>query len=78
MKRNKNTNLIYEPKDDVLNIWLSKKLIDYAEAENGVITHYTKDDEPVYIEVLNASKFFKQSGKSSTKPAASVLHKIKK
>lgn len=66
----------YEPKDDVLNIWLSKKLYDYAEDEDGVITHYTKDGEPVYIEILDASRFFKKSAKNiSTSPA--ITHRIK-
>ncbi len=51
----------YEQEDDVLNIWLSKKLYDYAEDENGVITHYTKKGEPVYIEILDASRFLKRT-----------------
>lgn len=55
--------IVYEPKDDVLNIWLSDKPYDYGENDgNLVITHYTKDGEPVYIEVLFASRFFKNAG----------------
>lgn len=70
--KNKKVKIIYEPEDDVLNIWLSKKPYDYGE-DNGdlVITHYTKDDEPVYIEVLFASRFFKM--KSPVKKAKTVL-----
>lgn len=59
MKKNHKVEIIYEPEDDVLNIWLSKKPIDYGEDNNLVITHYTKGGEPVYIEVLFASRFFK-------------------
>lgn len=58
MTKNK-SKVIYEPEDDVLNIWLSQKPVDYAEDNSGVITHYTKTGEPVYIEILFASKFLK-------------------
>ena len=67
MKNKKNTfrknKIIYEPEDDVLNIWLSDKEYEYGK-DNGdlVITHYTKDGEPVYIEILFASRFFKNAG----------------
>lgn len=76
----------YEPEDDVLNVWLpreSGKRIDYAEDNNGVIIHYTEDDEPVYIEILYASRFL-GNNKSKTKKAAvskasytAVPHRIK-
>ena len=83
MKRDK-TKIIYEPKDDVLNIWLSpNKLYEYGEDEDGVITHYTKDGEPVYIEVLFASRFFKdmkrsKSTKQKVSASSAVLHKLNK
>ena len=68
MRKNHKVEIIYEPEDDVLNIWLSKKLIEYGE-DNGelVITHYTKDREPVYIEVLFASRFWEKKGSLKTK-----------
>lgn len=77
--------IYYEPEDDVLNIWVSEKRFDYAEDEDGVIIHYTKDREPVYIEILDASRFFKKTAK--TLPAKtqedlfshspSIAHRIK-
>lgn len=71
----------YEPEDDVLNIRLSKKLYDYAEDEDGVITHYTKAGEPVYIEILDASRFLKSSAKRVARHknsvSVSVPHRIK-
>lgn len=76
----------YEPEDDVLNIWVSKKRFDYAEDEDGVIIHYTKDREPVYIEILDASRFLGKTDKFFSKKiqrnmpresAISVLHRIK-
>lgn len=74
----KGHKVIYEPEDDVLNIWLAKKPIDYAEDENGMIVHYTKDDEPVYIEILDATKFLRRSKISpSSKTSASISHRIR-
>ena len=63
-KRNK---VLYEKEDDVLNIWLSKKTVDHAIETDGVITHFSKDNKPVYIEVLNASRFLKETIKSLPK-----------
>lgn len=81
---NKQT-VYYEPADDVLNIWLSRekgKKIDYAEDNNGVIIHYTKNHEPVYIEILDASRFLKDKlrGKQTDRSKVSyavVQHRIK-
>lgn len=77
----------YEPEDDVLNIWVSKKHFDYAEDEDGVIIHYTKDHEPVYIEILNASRFLGRrdqflskklpKGQVGRSPIVSIPHRIK-
>lgn len=68
--------IVYEQEDDVLNIWLSKKPYDFAEDENGVITHYNKDREPVYIEILDASRFLKKSAKNII-VQPSVPHRIR-
>lgn len=79
--------MIYEAKDDVLNIWLSRKPIDYAEQNGDVIVHFTKDSEAVYIEILDASRFLKDLSKTIPKnlkqqiwqdrSTASVTHRIK-
>ena len=70
--------VVYEPEDDVLNIWLAKKPIDYAEDENGMIVHYTKDGEPVYIEILDATKFLSRSKQPlSPRSPVSVSHRIR-
>ncbi len=87
MKKN-TAKMKYEPEDDVLNIWFSRKPIDYAEQTGEVIVHFTKDDEPVYIEILDASKFLKEANSMLPKKIqkqvfpelvqASVAHKISK
>ncbi|MBI2334500.1 DUF2283 domain-containing protein [Candidatus Daviesbacteria bacterium] len=75
----------YESKDDVLNIWLSHKRIDDADDINGVIIHYTKDREPVYIEILDASRLLGKEPKSFSasetkfrESAVATLHQIRK
>lgn len=47
----------YSKDADVLLIKLSDKAIDYAEEEGQVIIHFSKDDEPVLIEILDAKEF---------------------
>ena len=72
----KSPKITYEQEDDILNIWLSKKPYDFAEDANGIITHYTKDREPVYIEIIDASRFFKKSSRNVIAQAP-VAHRIK-
>ncbi|MCX7045138.1 MAG: DUF2283 domain-containing protein [Candidatus Sumerlaeota bacterium] len=45
----------YNREDDVLMLRLSQGQIDYAEETEGVIVHFTKDNHPVLLEVLDAS-----------------------
>ena len=61
------SKVFYEKEDDILNIWLSKKPIYHAIDTDGVIVHFTKDNEPVYIEVLDASRFLKATAKDLPK-----------
>lgn len=74
MKKEK-IKVVYEKEDDVLNVWLSNKPFDYAEDNDLVITHYTKEGEPVYIEILYASRFLKKNRKITT--PSIVAHRIK-
>lgn len=70
MKRktsNKNPKFSYESEDDVLNIWLSRKRIDYAEQSGDIIVHFTVNHEPVYIEILDASRFLREQSKALPK-----------
>lgn len=78
-KRSSRKNrIVYEAKDDILNIWLSDKPYEYGEDDgNLVITHYTKDGEPVYIEVLFASRFFKEIGPDFSERAKRAESKVK-
>ena len=40
---------------------LSDKPIDYAEEEGQVIIHFTKNGEPVPLEILDAKEFMMES-----------------
>jgi uncharacterized protein YuzE len=42
---------------DALLIQLSEKKIDYAEEEGQLIIHFSKDNEPVLVEILDAKEF---------------------
>lgn len=74
--------ILYEPEDDILNIWFSKKPIDYGQQFGDVIVHFTKDHEPVYLEILDGSKFFKRTSqafpaKFKVTSQSAVAHRIK-
>ncbi len=47
----------YDKETDILIIELSEKPIEYAEEEGQIIIHFTKDEEPVLLEVLDAKEF---------------------
>ena len=66
-QKNIHPKFIYEKEDDVLNILLSDQKIDYAEQNGDVIVHFTKDNEPVYIEILTASNFLKREAEDLPK-----------
>ena len=46
-----------EPEADVLTWEITDKPIDFAKEVGNVIVHFTKNNMPVLIEVLEASKF---------------------
>ena len=50
-------NIRYSRDADVLLIELSEKKIDYAEEEGQMIIHFSKDGEPVLLEILDAKNF---------------------
>lgn len=47
----------YNRKDDVLLIHVAKGKIDFAEEVGDMIVHYSKDNKPLLLEVLDASDF---------------------
>lgn len=57
----------YYQEDDLLVIELSKKPFKVAEKMGSFIVHYDKKREPVLVEILNASKFLRESSKALPK-----------
>jgi uncharacterized protein YuzE len=51
----------YSKDVDALLIELSDKPIDYAEEEGRIIVHFTKEGEPVLLEILDAKNFILNS-----------------
>ncbi len=51
----------YSKDVDALFIELSDKPIDHAEEECPVIIHFSKNNEPVLIEILDAREFLLSS-----------------
>ncbi|MEK7473140.1 MAG: DUF2283 domain-containing protein [Patescibacteria group bacterium] len=77
MKRTKNTGpkVSYEPEADVLTWELSKKNIHSASEMGNVVIHFTKDDVPVLIEFLEASKFLSRANRAVGKDASPTVRK---
>ena len=54
----------YEKEDDVLMIEFNNKPIDYAEQSGGLIMHFSPKREAVLLEILDASKFLKETSQA--------------
>lgn len=57
----------YNREEDILTIETAKGNVDHAEEMGSFIVHFTKDDKPVIIEILDASDFLSLVTKSSIK-----------
>ncbi len=49
---------------DLLSLRISKEPYFEATQNGDVIVHYSKDGEPVLIEILNAASFLREADKS--------------
>ena len=78
MKNKNEIKISYEPEADVLMWEITNKPINFAKEVGNVIVHFTKNNMPVLIEVLEASKFLAkakslvQKDKISTKTPALI------
>ena len=63
----------YDPEADVLAVELSKKPFDYAQEYGDFIVHFTKTNQPVYIEILNAKKFLRQATRTLPMPIRNAV-----
>ena len=47
----------YNREMDIATIELSAKKIDHAQEAKNMIIHFSKDNKPVLVEILDASEF---------------------
>lgn len=53
----------YDKEDDALMIWFSNERVDYAEQTKNIISHFSRDNKLVLMEILEASEFLKETSK---------------
>ena len=58
----------YSREEDILLIEVSTEPIEYAEEVGSIIVHFTKDEKPVLLEILDASEFLAETTKITMKP----------
>lgn len=69
-----NLHMTYDPTVDVLLVEVSKRAIDHAEELGPMIIHFSKDDKPVALEILDASQFVTQA--TATSLSAKTHHPV--
>jgi len=57
MKKGNKAKISYEPEADVLMWEVTGKPIDYAKEIGNIVVHFSKNNIPVLIEILEASSF---------------------
>lgn len=67
MKHMDKAKISYEPEADVLTWELSGQKIHSAQEMGNVVVHFTKKDQPVLVEILEASRFLSKANALSKK-----------
>ncbi|MEK7655670.1 MAG: DUF2283 domain-containing protein [Patescibacteria group bacterium] len=65
----------YEPEADVLTWELSDKDIYSAKEMGNIVVHFTKNDLPILVEILDASNFLLQAKRLIHKEPRIVMRK---
>ncbi len=55
----------YDREEDILTVETGPGNIDHAEEMGSLVVHFTKEDRPILIEILDASEFLSLATKSS-------------
>lgn len=63
----------YDRDTDILMIELTDKEIDYAEEDGSFITHFSKNDEPVLLEIQDGKEFILKVFTSMIKEQEAVI-----
>ena len=65
MKKKNNTKISYDSDADVLSMESGERsAIDHAEEMGNLVVHFSKKNRPVLVEILEASRLFKDQPKS--------------
>ncbi len=67
MKKLNTKKISYEPEADILRIEILKSPIDYATEMGSFVVHFNKQGVPIYVEILEASKFLRETEKAYSK-----------
>jgi len=62
----------YEPEADVLAWEISGMPINYAKEIGNIVVHFTKNNIPVLVEILEASKFLAKVKNAKTREKISI------
>jgi len=63
----------YDREKDILLIEVSRKPVDHAEEVGPLIIHFSKQNHPVLIEVLDASDFLSSATKVTARAETEKL-----
>lgn len=63
----------YDKDTDILTIELADKEIDYAEEDGSFITHFSRNDEPVLLEIQDGKEFILKVFTSMIKEQEAVI-----
>ena len=78
MAKAKTTKKIsYEKEADVLRVEIGKSPIDYAQEFGPLIVHFSKRGLPVYVEILEASKFLRETEKAFVREGMFTLPRLR-
>jgi len=64
--KNNQPKINYEPEADVLTYEITNQPIDYAKEVGDIVVHFTKNNIPVLVEILEATKFLKKAERLTT------------
>ena len=57
MKKKTNTKISYDSDADVLSVEsASRAAIDHAEEMGSLVVHFSKQNKPIFVEILKASR----------------------
>jgi uncharacterized protein YuzE len=61
----------YDRETDITILELSGEKVDHAEEMENIIVHFTEDDRPVLLEILNSSEFLPKLAKVTMRAKSS-------